>query len=142
MHRAQERVELDRRFDGLGEFFDLGAEERLAGQKRLNASTAQALNEHLHRAVGPANVLHDLPDGADEVDVLGQRLVGLGLLLRCQHQLAAAAHRLFDRADRLGPADVERHHHAEGRRRCHEVAKAGERARQPYSSKFLLVAVR
>ena len=110
-HRAAQRLDLGR---GLARRLNgrhLG-HEVLAGVgdvARLGA--LQALDQHLHGAVGQLEHLQDARHAADGEHVFRARLVLAGGLLCHQHDLAAALHRGFERLDRLGAAHEQRDHH-------------------------------
>ena len=113
VHLAHQRVQLDRLLGDVGQLLDLDGEEAVGLREAPDGGAPLALDQHLHRAVGQAQQLDDRPDRADREDVLGHRLVGLGLALRAEEDLlvAALAHRLFERADRLFAPHEQRHHH-------------------------------
>ena len=88
----------------------------LVGLQELGARARDALDEHAHAALA----LGHLPDdrhGADPVQVVGARLVGV-VLLQQQQDHAVAGQRPVDRLDRQRPADAERRH----RHRQHDRA--------------------
>ncbi len=111
LHRAHERRGLGGGVVGLDEVLDLAHEERVRLLEALDERAALALDEDLDGAVGQAQQLDDVRDRADREDVLLARVVGLGLLLRREHQLAIARHRLLERVDRLLAPHEQRHHH-------------------------------
>ena len=79
-----------------------------------------------------------VPERADGEDVLGRRVVGLGLLLRGEEDLLVClCHRLFERGDRLLAADEERHHHV---REDDDVAQRQQRNSRSERPPFLRVA--
>jgi hypothetical protein len=85
-----------------------------------------ALDEHLHRAVGELQHLQDRRDAADLEHVVGLGLVLAGGLLRDQHDLAAGFHRDLERLDRLRAADEHGNDHV---REDDDVAQGQQRQR-------------
>src|SRR5690606_34154231 len=109
--RASEHVHLTRvRFGGLDELLDLGREAVLDLEVD-EPGALDALDEHLHGAVGQLQELEDRRKRADRINVLLRRLVDVRLLLRDEQDLLARGHRLVERDDRFLPPDEERKHH-------------------------------
>ena len=76
------------------------------------------------------------PSVPTAVDVLLAGLLGRGVALRREQELAAAGHGLLERVDRLRPPDEERHHHV---REDDDVAERKQRhhpARAPGAGAF------
>ena len=71
----------------------------------------QALDQHLHGAVGQLQQLQHRGDGAGGVDLVGRRIVVLGILLGHDEDVLVVAHHFFERLHRFLAADEERHDH-------------------------------
>jgi hypothetical protein len=97
--------------DHLVELVGLDEEVLVRVEEAAHPGPQLALHQHLDGAVGELEELDDGADGADREDVLGGRVVGLGLLLGAQQDGLVGGHGLLERGDRLLPADEERHHH-------------------------------
>ena len=70
-----------------------------------------ALDQHLHGAVGQLQQLQHVGERADVVDRVGLGIVVGGVLLGGEQDLLVGAHHLFERPDRLLAPDEERHDH-------------------------------
>jgi hypothetical protein len=75
------------------------------------AGAFDAFDEHLDVAVGHADGLHDVADGADGEDVFGGGLIDGGVVLGGEEDLAVAVEGLFEGADGGLTADDEGRHH-------------------------------
>jgi hypothetical protein len=84
----------------------------------------QALDQHLDGAVRQLEQLQDRGNGACRVDLIGRRIIVLGILLRHDKDVLVVAHDFFKRLHRLLAADEERHDHA---REDDDVAKRENR---------------
>jgi hypothetical protein len=129
LHRAHERLDLDARRRRLDHPLELAEEERVVRHELRDLRARHALDEHLHRAVGQREQLHHLPQRGELEELVGRRVVGLGLLLSREQQprLAVSAllrHRLLQRRDRLLATDIER---ANLVREEHDVAQGEHR---------------
>ena len=110
----------------------------LAGVQLLDARAIDALDQHLDGAVGQLQQLQDRRDGADAVQVLGLRVVDVGLLLRDQQDALVGLHRRFERLNRFLAADEQRDDHVrvnndvpqrQHRHVLQDVAESGVRTR-------------
>ena len=96
----------------------------LAGVQALDARAVDALDQHLDGAVGQLQQLQDRGDRADAVQVIGLRIVDVGLLLRDQHDALVGLHRDVERLDGFLAADEQRDDHV---RVDHHVAQRQDR---------------
>jgi hypothetical protein len=71
----------------------------------------EALNQHLHRAVGQLQQLEDGSDRAGGEDVAGRRIVVLGIFLGDDENVLVVAHDFFKRLHGFLAADKQRHDH-------------------------------
>ena len=96
------------------------AEKNSPSVELLDAGAIDALDQHLDRAVGQLQQLQDGRDGADPVQVLGLRIVDVGLLLRDQQDALVGLHGQIERDDGFLAPDEQRNHHV---RVHHHVAQ-------------------
>jgi hypothetical protein len=99
----------------------------LAGMRTL-----QALDQHLHGAVGQLEHLQDGRDAADVKEVLGLGLVLGGGLLGHQHDLPARLHGRLERLDGFGSPDEQRDDHM---RKHHHIAQGQQRHLEGFGGK-------
>ena len=79
--------------------------------KSLNLYATFALNENFYSSIRQAKELDDSPDCSDAKNVLGLRVVSLGVPLGSQHDIRLFAHGLFKSIDALFSTNEQRHHH-------------------------------
>jgi hypothetical protein len=111
LHAADQRFDLDVARHRLRDLLDLDQEVVRRVEVALDARALPAFDQHLDRAVGKAQKLHDRAERADDVDVIRRRIVGLGALLRGEKDLLVARHRLVEGGDALFAADEKLRHH-------------------------------
>ena len=83
----------------------------VAGVQFLDARAVDALDQHLHGAVGKLQKLQNRRDGGDAVQVVPLGIIDIGLLLRHQHDALVGAHGHIQRLDGLLAPDEQRNHH-------------------------------
>ncbi len=123
-HRAGERLGLDAFADRILEAGRVGFVIVDAAGVLENFRALDALHQHLDGAVGQFQQLQHARQRADLEDGIGRRIVVGGVFLRRQQDEGIAAHHLFERANRLLPADEQRHDHV---REHHDVAQRQHR---------------
>jgi hypothetical protein len=111
VHGAHQRLDGHRVHGRLFDDVYLAQQELFVGHEACDLGAALALHQHLHGAVRQAQQLDDDAHGAHRVDVLGQRVVGLGLALGGEQDFLLVAHGLFQRVDGLLTPHEERDHH-------------------------------
>ncbi len=77
----------------------------------LDARAIDSLDQHLHGAVGQFEQLQDRGDGTDPVQIVGLRIVDVGLLLRDEHDPFVRFHGDIESQDGLLAPHEERNHH-------------------------------
>ena len=75
------------------------------------AGAVEPFDQHFDVAVRQLQTLHDVGDTAHRVDILRLRVVGGGVLLRCEEDPLVFRQRVFERACRRRSSDDERHHY-------------------------------
>ncbi len=100
------------------------AEKNSPSVRDLDAGAVHALHQHLDGAVGQLQKLQDGRDGADPVQILGLRIVDIGLLLGDQQDALVGLHGEIERDDGFFPPDEQRNHHV---RVNHHVAQRQHR---------------
>jgi hypothetical protein len=106
---ARERLDLRcRRLLPLGNAFYARQQVRLGIQELDDPHALESLNPDLLGAVWRANHVPNPRKRAGGVQIRGEWLLGVGLLLGQQHELARATRRLLDSPQRCFPSDCQR----------------------------------
>ena len=138
LNAAHERFDLDAGRAFLGNFFVFNQEKRIGLDKLFDLRASFALDEHFDRAIGKAKELHDRADGADRKNVLGCRLVCLGVTLRGEENFLAAIHGFVERGDGTFTPDEELRDHV---RKDDDVSKRQKGCNSLVWSGFATIAV-
>src|SRR4051794_14353770 len=126
---AAQRGELGRLGDPVRALCDLGDEVGLLLDEALDRDALAALDEDPQRAVGDLEHARDRPHDADLVEVVGPRLLELGVLRRDHDQHAVAGEDVVDELDRALLADRQRRQRV-GQRHGLAQREDGQRLRQ------------
>src|SRR5439155_3926710 len=110
-HAAKKRLPLDGVPDLVGNDFEVHAEEALLRQVVGYADTVDALHDDLRASVRDSEEANDLGDGAHRVDLLGQNVIDLRVLLGGKDDVVLfLVHRRVDRGDALLATHSKRDH--------------------------------
>ena len=116
---ADVRIDFDRALGRFGHRLDVRLHQAAFGLQLLGAHASDALDEHAHAVLCHRHLAHDC-DRANQVQIVGARIVGLGALEQQQHH-PIAGERTVDGFDRHRATHAERrnrqwqHHRATDR---------------------------
>ena len=88
MHLAHQRVELGEGRPDVGQLLDLDLKKPSVLRELADRRPPLPLDQHLDGAVGQAQQLDDGAERPDREDVLGDRLVGLGLAAGAESRIS------------------------------------------------------
>jgi len=111
VHGAHQRLDLHTRLLGLLYLLQLTGEEGVVADEATDPDAALPFHEHLDGAIREPKQLDDRTQRPDRIDVFLAGLVLARLALGAEQELAIAPHGVFERLDRPGASDEERHHH-------------------------------
>jgi hypothetical protein len=116
------RVDLDRPVGRVRLRFDQGEHRPFVHLEELGPCPYRPFDHHAHRLAGLGHLADD-GDGTDAMEIVGRRVVAVGLLQQQQHQ-AVAGERPVNPFDRDRPAHAERR---DGHRQHHGAAQRDDR---------------